>query len=77
MVTGGNVVTAEANRGFIQGWVDKWTPIALDVAQSLAPVYDLPPIQVTTFKDALEEAVSQQRAIVEGLGFNPASELSR
>lgn len=77
MVTAEGLGSADANRAVIQGWIDTWTPIALDVAHSLAPVYDLPPIQVTAFKDALEEAVSQQRAIVEGLHLSAAPELAR
>ena len=77
MVTAEGVEAGPANHGFIQGWIDKWTPIALEVAESLAPVYDLPPIQIATFKDALEEALAQQQRIVEALTFSAASEFSR
>lgn len=69
MVTAESLDAADANRATIQGWLDAWYPVVLDTVQSLAPTYALPPIQVTTFDEALAGACARQRAIVEPLGL--------
>jgi methane monooxygenase component A beta chain/propane monooxygenase small subunit len=73
MVTGQNsrgseVPAAEENRAVIQQWLNVWTPVVLDATRALAPVYDLPPIAVVSFDDALTGALTRQEQIVSALG---------
>ena len=70
MVTAADLDQADTNRAIIQGWIDHWTPVALEVARSLAGVYDLPPLAVGTFDDALEAAVAAQVGLIEALGLS-------
>ena len=69
MVTAEDVPDADANRQVVQGWVDHWTSVALEVARSLSEVYDLPPLAVGRFDETLEAAVATQRGVLEGLGL--------
>lgn len=76
MVTGQNtrgsqVPAAEDNRAVIQHWLGIWTPVVLDATRALAPVYDVPPIHVISFDDALKRAMERQEQIVSVLGLAP------
>jgi len=66
---GREVPAAEDNRAVIQQWLDVWTPLVLDATHALAPVYDLPPLQVASFDDVLKRALTRQEQIVSGLGL--------
>ena len=69
MVTSAELEQADSNRRIIQGWIDHWTPIAVDVARSMSSVYDLPPLAVGTFDDTLQLATETQARLLEALGL--------
>jgi hypothetical protein len=69
MVTGSEVPAADDNRAVIQHWLDSWTPAVLEATHALAPVYDLPPVRVVSFDDALTAAVTRHEETVSALGF--------
>jgi methane monooxygenase component A beta chain/propane monooxygenase small subunit len=73
MVTGSEVPAADDNRAVIQHWLDSWTPVVLEATHALAPVYDLPPIRVVSFDDALTAAVRRHEETVSALGFAPGA----
>ena len=70
MVTSGDIEQGEANKAVVQGWIDHWTPVAVDVARAMAGVYDLPPLPVGTFENALQVASATQAELVEALGLS-------
>jgi hypothetical protein len=70
MVTADDVAEAGANHAVIQGWIDKWTPVAVEATEALRGVYDLPPLAVGTFDDALALATTTQAGLVEELGLS-------
>lgn len=60
----------EHNRAVIQEWLEHWTPLAIAAAEALAPVYELPPLQIARLEDVIAEACSAQAQLVESLGFS-------
>lgn len=70
MVTADDVPAAEANLNVLQGWIDKWMPLALDAVNALAPVYERPPLSVVSYDDALSEALKSHADHLDGLGLN-------
>lgn len=70
MVTAEGLDAADANRDLIQGWLDKWSPAVREAVDGLAPVYELPPIQVVTFDAALTSASERQRTIARSLNLS-------
>jgi Methane/Phenol/Alkene Hydroxylase len=68
---GSEVPAAEEKCAVIQHWLDTWTPVVLDATLALAPVYDVPPIHVVAFDDALNGAIARQERIVSVLGLAP------
>jgi hypothetical protein len=69
MVTAADVPAAEANLNVLQGWTDKWIPLALDAVTSLAPIFERPPLSVVSFDDALSEALKSHAEHLEALGL--------
>lgn len=69
MTTDPSLEEADANRATIQSWFDTWTPLVLEAATALAPLYDVPPIQVVKHEEALAAALDAQAAAVQALGF--------
>ena len=72
MVTAADVPDAEANSIAIQGWIDKWTPLALDAVDAMAPLFDAIPLCVVTFEDARNQTLDAHRAHIEGLALQVA-----
>jgi methane monooxygenase component A beta chain/propane monooxygenase small subunit len=70
MTTDAALAEADDNRATIQSWLDTWTPLVVEAALALAPLYDVPPIQVVKHEEALATAVEAQAAIVHALGFS-------
>lgn len=76
MTTASTLDQGDTNREIIQGWIDKWTPIALDATRAMAGVYEVPPLAVGKFDDALAAAVATQNGIVEALGLSAKADRS-
>jgi methane monooxygenase component A beta chain/propane monooxygenase small subunit len=70
MVTDPSTGLADENRAVIQSWIDEWTPLVVDAAAALAPLYDLPPVQVTKHDEALAAARAAQAQMVGALGLS-------
>ncbi len=77
MVTDSEIEHAEENQAIVQGWIDHWTPLAVDATRSLSGVYDLPPLAVAGFDDTLREALDVQNTLVERLGLHAAAGVGR
>lgn len=73
MVTAVDLDAAETNREVIQGWLDSWTPVVRGAVSALAPLYELPSIQVMTFEDALKGALERQHSILRSLDLSTKS----
>ena len=72
LVTEPGLDEAEANLIVIQQWIDKWTPMALEAADALAPLYERPPLSVVSYEQARSEALDQYSAHLERLGLQSA-----
>ncbi len=72
LVTGPDVPEAEANLIVIQGWIDKWTPLALEAADALAPIFEEAPLNVVTFEQARNETLEAHVAHMERLALKSA-----
>jgi methane monooxygenase component A beta chain/propane monooxygenase small subunit len=70
MVTADGVPERAANRALIADWLTYWTPRVEEAAEALAEVYDVPPLQVCRFDDALASARRRQSGIVSDLGLD-------
>lgn len=60
---------SEHNRAVIRGWLAHWTPLVIEAAEALAPVFELPPLQVAAFAEVLDDVVGAQAKLVASLGF--------
>lgn len=69
MVTSDEVPEAAANRSTLERWIARWTPQVIEATEAMAPVYDVPPIQVVGFSEALESATRRQADLVASLGL--------
>jgi methane monooxygenase component A beta chain/propane monooxygenase small subunit len=56
---------ADANRAVMADWFAKWQPRALAAAEALAPVWRALPKSVTTFDEAIAEAMRLQRGLLD------------
>lgn len=74
MVTAPDVSEAEENRRVIQSWIDHWTPRVEEAAEAMAPIYERPPVTVTSFTQVYGNALAEQAALRAALGFAPAGE---
>lgn len=69
LVTADDVPTAKENRAVLEEWVAEWTPLALEAASALAPIYTRAPRMVVSHDQAMATAQAQQKAILEPLGL--------
>jgi hypothetical protein len=60
------------NRRLIQNWLNVWTPIAIDAAKALAPIYGTIPSPAASWDECLRLAISNQARIIGELELDPA-----
>lgn len=58
------------NARVVHGWLERWTPMALDAARALEPLFSISGVVATPFAPSFERVVARQRAIVEELGLD-------
>lgn len=69
MVTADDVPQAAANRDILAGWIEKWTPKAVDAVMPMQEVYAALPTSRLTFADELVRAQERQGEILGKLGI--------
>ena len=71
MVTAPELEQCEQNRRTIQDWIVRWSPLALQATEALAPVFERVPTKAVQFSDALRLARELQAGTLSQLGFTP------
>jgi hypothetical protein len=69
MVTAPELEQCEQNRRTIQDWIVRWSPLALQATEALAPVFERVPTKAVQFSDALRLARELQAGTLSQLGF--------
>ena len=46
----------EGNRATMQSWLEKWTPVSVDAARKLQPIWSQPGEKVIRFEESLEHS---------------------
>lgn len=69
MTTAADLPAAEHNRAVLRSWIERWTPVAIAAAESLAPVYDRLPNRAQTIAAELAAAVAAQSRSLDSLGL--------
>lgn len=74
MVTDPSIPEAEENHAIVQSWIDDWTPRVVEAAAALAPLYDLPPVQVVKHDEMLADALATQAEMLNALGLRTGAD---
>jgi propane 2-monooxygenase small subunit len=67
-----------ANKALLRSWLRTWTPVSLDAARRLQPLWSQPGEKVTRFEDSLDRAKERLAGLLDGLGLSdPTTEGSK
>jgi propane 2-monooxygenase small subunit len=66
----------EANRGILQGWVDRYTPMSLKAARELQPIWSQPLVKPVKFEDSLDNSKARFGATLTALDLHAPKEAS-
>ena len=69
MVTDEGVQGHSANRDVIRGWIESWSPLAVEAAMALRPVFDRVSVKGPSFDETLSTAIASQVAALETVGL--------
>ncbi|MGE0371028.1 MAG: hypothetical protein AB7Q01_03980 [Gammaproteobacteria bacterium] len=58
-----------ANAAVLQSWLEQWTPRVMRAVTALAPLFELPEIEVRRFDDALSAVREPWWSVIEDLGL--------
>jgi propane monooxygenase small subunit len=64
-----------ANRRTLQGWLDTWTPVSVNAALQLQPIWSQISDKVVTFEQSRSHAIRRFTAFVEEFGLTQPKEL--
>ena len=64
-----------ANRALMQEWLAEWTPVSLNAAQQLQPIWSQLSEKVVRFEDALARSKSRMADLLEDLTLDPPKEI--
>nr|BBD49900.1 alkene monooxygenase beta-subunit [Alteromonadaceae bacterium PE-TB08W] len=59
-----------SNKGTIEGWLDKWTPMCKKAAHAMQPIFEIEGIEVVSFQASIDRVVSGQRTLLGELGLD-------
>lgn len=62
-------VYGEDNRQLLQGWFDKYSPIATQAALDLQPIWSQPRVKAAQFAESYASAINRLQAIVAEIGL--------
>ena len=74
MTTAPDLAVAASNRAVIGGWIERWTPLAIEAARALAPVYGRSPHCTRTIEGDLAAVIGEQSEILRDLGLTGQSD---
>ena len=60
----------EENRATMQSWLDTWTPISVNAARTMQPIWSQPGEKVVRFEDSFEHAERRYAEVVGELNLN-------
>jgi propane monooxygenase small subunit len=66
----------EANRGILQGWVDRYTRMSLKAARDLQPIWSQPLVKPVKFEDSLDNSKARFGAALSALSLLAPKEAS-
>jgi hypothetical protein len=64
-----------ANRGVIEGWLQRWAPRAVRATQAFAPLFACTEERPFTFTEALTRVRDEYAALLSGLGLQTPQEV--
>jgi propane monooxygenase small subunit len=67
---------AQANRGVLQGWLEKYVPQSLKAARDLQPIWSQPLVKPVKFEDSLDNSKARFVATITALNLQTPKEIS-
>ena len=65
----------DANRNLMQEWLTEWTPVSLDAAQKLQPIWSQVAEKVVTFDESLSRSKARMTGLLEDLKLDTPKEI--
>ena len=65
----------EANRAVMQQWLEEWTPVSLEAAQQLQPIWSQPSEKLVRFDDSLARSKTRMADLLEDLTLEIPKEI--
>ena len=63
-----------SNKATMQGWLEKWTPKAVDAARHLQPIWSQISEKVIRFEDSFERSNLRFEGLLSDIGLNTPKE---
>jgi propane monooxygenase small subunit len=66
----------DENRATLQEWLSRWTPVSLEAAHQLQPVWSQLSEKVVRFEDSFERSRGRFEALLDDIGLRTPKELN-
>ena len=58
----------------MQGWLEKWTPVSIEAARTLQPIWSQPAEKAITFEDSMERSQHRFEDLLSDIGLETPKE---
>jgi propane monooxygenase small subunit len=70
----GDAAHAAENKATMQGWLEKWTPVSIEAARNLQPIWSQPAEKAVRFEDSMERSSQRFGDLLSDIGLETPKE---